>query len=589
MIFIIDIQMLQTIRDSIFLALKNFSKPGAFSISANNIKIEKAKDQSHGDIATNAAMMFAKHLAISPKILAEAICAMLKKNDCIESVDIAGPGFVNMKLKNASWQVVINEILERNEQFSETKTHVNESLNLEFVSANPTGPLHTGHARNAVFGSVVANLLKKIGYDVVTEFYINDKGNQIKLLALSLHLRYREALGATISKDDFKEGMYCGEYLKEIAQNLVDIYKDAFLNQSPSEWLEFFSKFVVQKMLENIKKDLGLIGVSIDTYSSEAEIFNKKIIFEALAILSQKDDIYEGFIPKPKGGGENNEWEDRPQTLFRATKYGDDIDRPLKKSDGTWTYFAGDIAYHFDKIKRGFSKMISIFGADHIGYVTRLKSAVSALSDNESKIEIILYQLVNFLENGEQIKMSKRAGNFIALKDVVEKVGKDVARYMMISRHHDVMIDFDFVKAIECSMDNPLFYIQYAYARISSVFRNYALLRPDFSKAELSSCSKSNLDDASEIALMRSLSFWPEYVASAAESIEPHRIPIYLQEIAHQFHSLWNKGKLNAQLRFIDANNNELTLSRLALLEATRLVLADGLKIIGINPIEEMK
>lgn len=581
--------MIETIKEIIFTALKNFAKPGDFNIVDNfhKIKIDRVKNQSQFDIATNAAMLFAKHFGTSHKILAEAISSALSKNEHVVAVSIDGPGFVNIKLKNESWQLVINEILKKQEEFSSSNVHCGETVNFEFVSANPTGPLHTGHARNAVFGSAATNLLKKIGYSVTTEFYINDKGNQIKLLAESLYLRYREALGAKISKEDFKNGMYCGEYLQDIAKNLANIHKDAFLNKEESEWIDFFSKFVVQKMLFNIKQDLALIGVSIDKYSSESEIDSRKLVYEAFAILSEKEDIYEGFLPKPKGI-ENEDWEERPQTLFKATKYGDDIDRPLKKSDGTWTYFAGDLAYHLDKMKRGFDRMIAVFGADHAGYVKRLQSAVMALSDNKAHIEVILYQLVNFLENGAPVKMSKRSGNFITLKEVVEKVGKDITRYMMISRRHDVTIDFDFAKAVENSMENPIFYIQYAYARISSVFRNYASLG-DFDQKKLLACQKSLLTDDAEISLMRCLSFWPEYVFSAANAIEPHRIPTYLQDIAYNFHALWNKGKANAQLRFIDQNNKDLTLARLSLLEATRIVLEDGLKIVGITPISEMK
>lgn len=587
--------MLQHIREIIFSILKHFAKPNESDIflDINKIKIEKIKNRAHGDISTNVIMIFSRLLGMqqnstAQKVLSDAVCIALRKNEYIENVSVVEPGFVNMKLHDQFWQSTINNILVQKEDFSKSKLYSNKSVNLEFVSANPTGPLHTGHARNAIIGSVTANLLRKIGCNVTTEFYINDKGNQINALARSLYLRYREALGAIISKEDFKEGMYCGEYLIEIAQDLANMYKDAFLNKAESEWLEFFSKFVVQKMLANIKTDLALIGVSIEQYSSEKEICDRQLASEAYAVLEEKEDIYEGFIPKPKGIV-SDDWEDRPQALFRATKYGDDMDRPLKKSNDSWTYFAGDVAYHYDKINRGFTRMIAIFGADHAGYIKRLQAAVTALSNGEAHIEVVLYQFVNFFENGLPVKMSKRAGNFITLREMVEKVGKDIARYMMISRRHDVMIDFDFVKVIECSMDNPIFYIQYAYARISSVFRNYESTCGSLDKEELKQCSKIYLTDEAEILLMRTLCFWPEYITAAANAIEPHRIPIFLQEIAHNFHFLWNKGKVNSSLRFIDVNNKEITFSRLSLLEATRIVLEDGMNILGITPMTELK
>ncbi len=557
-------------------------------MSSHAINIEKPRDPSHGDLSTNAAMMFAKQLGTKPLVLAKSICDALVLKKIVKEAVIAGPGFVNIKLQETFWQTVINEVIEKKDDYSLTNLNHSSMINVEFVSANPTGPLHTGHARNAVFGSVVVNLMKKIGHRVTSEFYINDQGNQIKSLAKSLHLRYREVLGAKVSEDEFKEDMYCGSYVRDLAKDLVDMYQDYFLNMSEPEWLDILGKFAVEKMMENVKIDLELIGVKMDVYTSEAELCRNKLVDEALAILSDRGDIYEGIIPQPKGML-LEDWEERPQTLFKSTKYGDDIDRPIRKSDGTWTYFAGDLAYHLDKIRRGYRKMVAILGADHSGYVKRLQAAVKAMSNGEAEIDIRLYQLVNFLENGNPIKMSKRSGNFITLKDVVNRVGKDITRYMMVSRHHDVMIDFDFAKVIECSMENPIFYIQYAYARICSVFRNYEASAGKIDADKLATCDKSQLTDESEIAIMRDLSFWPEYVASAALAIEPHRIPTHLQEIAQHFHSLWNKGKSNSELRFIDQNNKEATLARLSLLEATRIALEDGLKIIGIEPLAEMK
>jgi arginyl-tRNA synthetase len=570
-------------------ALKQFSGFDSSQISENSIVIEQPKDKLLGDLSTNAAMAFSKKIQVTTKVIAESIRWTLMKNQDIETVEIADPGFVNFKLKNSAWQKVIQEILEAGENYSFTNIGNGALMNVEFVSANPTGPLHTGHARNAVFGSVTANLMEKIGYKVTREFYINDRGNQITSLAKSLYLRYRETLGASVKNEEFTEDMYCGEYIKELAHELVNIYRNLLLNKEESELLDLLSKFAIERMLDGIKKDLLSLGVVMDKYTSESDICNKHMVEEAIAILANHGDIYEGILPKPKGRGESEtDWEERPQALFKATKYGDDIDRAIRKSDGSWTYFAGDLAYHLDKIKRGYKRMIAILGADHNGYAKRLKAAVAAMSDGEAEIEIRLYQLVNFLENGEPAKMSKRSGNFITLKDVIERVGKDVTRYMMISRHHDVMIDFDFVKVIGCSMDNPIFYIQYAYARICSVFRNYEAVFGQISQSELINCDKSILSDESEVSLLKSLAFWPEHIKAAAVAIEPHRITNYLQNISYNFHSLWNRGKIKTELRFIDKSNKELTVTRLSLLAATKCVLEDGFKIMGITPLSEM-
>jgi arginyl-tRNA synthetase len=579
------------IRGFIFAALKKFSQLDSTQISENLVLIDQPKDKNLGDLYTNAAMVFSKTLGTPPKILAEVIREAVSKSEDVVAISIAGPGFVNFKLKDSAWQRVIDEIIQKGKNYGYTNVVAEGTLiNVEFVSANPTGPLHTGHARNAVFGSVVVNLLKRIGYDVTAEFYINDRGGQIKSLARSLYLRYKEILGVEVSeKKDFKSGMYCGEYIKDLAKKLIEVYQDSFLNKCESEWVEPLSEFSLGEMLKDIKKDLALIGVMMDKYTSEAELCKQGMIEEAVAILEKYDDIYEGILPKPKKIGDEEEWEETPQTLFRSTKYEDDIDRAVKKSDGEWTYFAGDLAYHLDKIKRGYRKMVTILGADHNGYLKRLKAAVRALSGGEADIDIRLYQLVNFLENGSPIKMSKRAGNFITLKEVVEKVGKDVTRYMMISRHHDVMIDFDFAKAIEQSMSNPLFYVQYAYARICSVFRNYESKFGKLKEEELLNCDKTVLSDESEIILMQSLAFWPDQVKSAAIALEPHRIPSYLQNIAALFHSLWNKGKSNTELRFIDSDNLKDTMARLSLLFATKNVIEDGFDIIGITPMTEMR
>ncbi len=580
--------MLQVIRNAVLNAIYSF-KP-EIAISPNEILIERPKDVTLGDICTNAAMVFAKKVGTTSKELADAICKELIQDPNVLDTSIAGYGFVNIKVCNGYWRSLINRIILEGNDFSVTNNIGNNNkVNIEFVSANPTGPLHTGHARNAVFGSVAANLLEKIGYKVTREFYINDQGNQIKYLAKSVYLRYLELLGENISEDQFGNNMYCGTYIKDVAQKVLEKYGNIFQNKEESEWLNVLCKFSLGCLLDNIKSDLKDLGVVMDVYTSEAALCQKGLVNEALEILKQHDDIYEGILPKPKGTA-NEDWEERPQTLFRSTKYGDDIDRAIKKSDGTWTYFAGDLAYHLDKIRRGFNKMILVLGADHNGYVKRMKAAVSALSNNQANIEIRLYQLVNFLENGSPVRMSKRKGHFITLKEVVDRVGKDVTRYMMISRHHDVMIDFDFVKAVEFSMDNPLFYIQYAHARICSVFKYYKEIFnvSDVSYKDLLQVDKSSMLDDAEINLLKQLSFWPEQVKSTALAVEPHRIPIYLREIAAQFHSLWSKGKAEEQLRFINKNDKEKTLAKLSLLKAIQVVLSDGLKILGITPLLEM-
>lgn len=579
--------MLQAVRSAVLNAIHKI-KPD-INISQDGILVDKPKDCTLGDICTNAAMVFAKQIGTTPHELANMICQELMQNSNVLDTSIAGYGFVNIKVCNDYWRNLINRIILEGNEFSVTSNiSNNDKLNIEFVSANPTGPLHTGHARNAVFGSVSANLLEKIGYNVIREFYINDQGNQIKYLAKSVYLRYIELLGETISEDQFGPDMYCGEYIKDVAQKVLNKYGNQFLNKEESEWLEPLCHFSMECLLDNIKSDLKDLGVVFDIYTSEAELCKKGLVNEALNLLIEHNDIYEGVLPKPKGTSKED-WEERPQILFKSTKYGDDVDRAIKKSDGTWTYFAGDLAYHLDKIRRGYNKMLLVLGADHNGYVKRMKAAVSALSNNKANIEIRLYQLVNFLENGIPVRMSKRKGHFITLKEVVDRVGKDVTRYMMVSRHHDVMIDFDFVKAVEFSMDNPLFYIQYAHARICSVFKYYKeIFNVDISYRDLLQVNKSSLCDEAEINLIKQLSFWPEQVKSAAIAIEPHRIPTYLRGIASALHSLWSKGKSEEQLRFINKNDKEKTLAKLSLLKATQVVLSDGLNLLGITPLLEM-
>jgi arginyl-tRNA synthetase len=566
----------------IFGAVRDFLGDKVSAYGIDSICIEKPRSETFGDLCTNAAMVFSAIGNVDSKTLANHILHTLQKQDDVVNAQIAGPGFVNFTLSPQAWQAIINEVLVAGDKYGSTNVANGEYINIEFVSANPTGPLHTGHARNAVLGSVIANMFEKIGYNVIREFYINDKGNQIKSLARSVYLRYKECLGAKVDGPDFSEDMYIGEYVKSIANKLAQRHNTEFLEKNETEWLEVFGDFAVQEMLKNIKDDLRLLGISMDVYSSEKEIYNKNMVDEALVVLRESDDIYDGTMPRPKGM-DCEDWEPRVQTLFKSTKYGDDMDRTVRKSDGIWTYFAGDIAYHLDKIQRGYKKLINILGADHCGYVTRIRAAVKALSKGTVDINVVLYQLVNFLENGTPVKMSKRSGNFITLREIVEIVGADVTRFMMISKRHDVAIDFDLVKVTECSMDNPVFYIQYAYARICSVFRNVEKIFQGILLSDLLACDKACLTDRFELRLMKMITSWPEYIVSAAKTLEPHRIPHFLRELAASFHALWTN------VRFVDEKNYNMTIARLSLLVAVKIILKDGLDLIGIKPLEEMK
>ncbi|MDR1609347.1 MAG: arginine--tRNA ligase [Holosporales bacterium] len=553
------------------------------------VAVEPPHCKDHGDLYTNAAMIFAKRLGKPPREIANIICEHLLPLPEITEASTAGPGFINIRVATDVWKLRIGKIIRLGCNYSCTDTYRGIAVNVEFVSANPTGPLHTGHARNAVLGSVIANLLEKVGYDVTREFYINDLGSQIKSLARSVYLRYQESFGIAVPDDAFTEDMYCGEYIKDIAAALAEIHHDAFIGKDESEWLHPFCEFSIARMMDEAKNDLGLVGVTMDLYTSEAALHARGMIDRALAKLRENGDVYEGVLPRPKGIPDDEEWAELPQTLFNSTKYGDDVDRVIQKSDGTWTYFAGDLAYHLDKIERGYQRLVTILGADHNGYLKRLSAAVNAMSNGKVEFDVRLYQLVNFLENGAPVRMSKRAGNFITLRDVVECVGEDITRYMMISRHHDVMIDFDFAKVVECTMDNPLFYVQYAYARICSVFRHYESEFGKIDEAELAGCDTACITDDLEMELVKALAYWPEQVKAAAIALEPHRIPKHLQDIAHSFHALWNKGKVNVELRFIDRNDNGSTKARLALLLATKSVIDDGFKIIGVTPMQEMR
>lgn len=551
------------------------------------ITVEPPRDAAHGDAATNAAMLLSKAAGMKPRDLAEKLAEKLGTLDHIEQVEIAGPGFINLRMADDFWLSQITEVLENGKTYGNSNLGANTKMNVEYVSANPTGPMHVGHCRGAVVGDVLANLLAKAGYDVTKEYYINDAGAQVDVLARSLHLRYREALGETI--DEIPAGLYPGDYLVAPGKKLAARDSNKWVEAPEEDWLEEFRGFAIVEMMALIKEDLRLLGVDHDVFTSEAGLVSAGKVQAAFEHLEKKGDIYVGVLEPPKGKTPDD-WEPRPQTLFRATEFGDDVDRPLKKSDGSWTYFASDIAYHFDKYERGFNHMIDIFGADHGGYVKRMKAATKAITGGEGDLDVKLCQLVSLFDNGEPVKMSKRAGTFVTLRDVVERVGKDVVRFIMLTRKNDATLDFDFAKVTEQSKDNPVFYVQYAHARVNSVFRQAreAFPNQDFSDAALVGADLSALASEDEKMLVRRMAEWPRIVEQAAVAHEPHRIAFFLSEIAAEFHALWNKGRDNTALRFIVADNLAVTQARLAMIRAAALVIASGLDVLGVAPVEEM-
>lgn len=551
------------------------------------ITVEPPRDAAHGDAATNAAMLLSKAAGMKPRDLAEKLAEKLGTLDHIEQVEIAGPGFINLRMADDFWLSQITEVLENGKTYGNSNLGANTKMNVEYVSANPTGPMHVGHCRGAVVGDVLANLLAKAGYDVTKEYYINDAGAQVDVLARSLHLRYREALGETI--DEIPAGLYPGDYLVAPGKKLAARDGDKWVDAPEEDWLEEFRGFAIVEMMALIKEDLRLLGVDHDVFTSEAGLVAAGKVQAAFEHLEKKGDIYVGVLEPPKGKTPDD-WEPRPQTLFRATEFGDDVDRPLKKSDGSWTYFASDIAYHFDKYERGFNHMIDIFGADHGGYVKRMKAATKAITGGEGDLDVKLCQLVSLFDNGEPVKMSKRAGTFVTLRDVVERVGKDVVRFIMLTRKNDATLDFDFAKVTEQSKDNPVFYVQYAHARVNSVFRQAreAFPNQDFSDAALVGADLSALASEDEKMLVRRMAEWPRIVEQAAVAHEPHRIAFFLSEIAAEFHALWNKGRDNTALRFIVADDLAVTQARLAMIRAAALVIASGLDVLGVAPVEEM-
>ncbi len=561
--------------------------PGGLDMTG--VSVEPPRDPAHGDLATNAAMVLAKRAGKPPREIAAMLAKRLATRDGVAEVDVAGPGFINMRLDAAFWHTALARITASGTRYGAFDMGRGKSINVEFVSANPTGPLHVGHARGTVFGDVLAALLERAGYAVTREYYVNDAGAQVNTLARSVYQRYLEALGRKLGSDAFEDG-YPGDYLVPVGKALAGEHGDKFADAPESEWFETFRSFAVESMLSLIRDDLEALGVRHDHFSSEKKLVDDGQVQATFADLQSRDLIHEGVLEAPKGKPPPEDWEPRPQHLFRATAFGDEVDRPLKKSDGSWTYFATDIAYHRDKIKRGFDDMIDVWGADHGGYVKRMKAAVSAVSNDTAALDVKLCQMVKLSEGGKPVTMSKRSGQFVTLRDVVDKVGKDVVRFIMLTRKNDAPLEFDLARALEQSKDNPVFYVQYAHARIRSVQRRAEAEMPELMAGDLSTAADlSVLTDAAEIDLIKCLCGWPRTVDSAVQSHEPHRLAFYLQELAAAFHLLWNKGNEDHGLRFIIPEDSRMTAARLILIGAVAQVIALGFGIFAVQPAEEMR
>ena len=565
-------------------------------IDYSRVVVEPPRDASHGDMATNAAMVLAKEAKAKPRDLAEAIAARLRADELIDSVDVAGPGFINLTLKKDAWAEELRTVLCEGEAYGRIAPLAGAAkANVEYVSANPTGPMHVGHCRGAVFGDALCSLMQFAGRDVTREYYINDAGAQVDVLARSAFLRYREALGEDIGT--IPEGLYPGDYLKPVGQALAAEHGDRLRAMREAQWLPTVRGKAIKMMMDEIRDDLAALNIHHDVFFSERSLIetgNNKVA-ETIDFLRSRGDIYEGRLPPPKGKPVED-YEDRVQTLFRATAYGDDVDRPLIKSDGSYTYFASDIANHRNKFERGFADLIDVFGADHGGYVKRMQAAVKAVTAGKATLDVKIVQLVRLLRNGEPVKMSKRSGDFVTLREVVDEVGKDAVRFMMLYRKNDAVLDFDLAKVIEQSRDNPVFYVQYGHARGHSIFRNAreeAL--PDLPQdpqarvAYLAEASLERLTDPAELDLLKRLALFPRMIEGASAAHEPHRIAFYLYDLASEFHALWTKGRDLPYLRFIINNDAGITKARLAMVQGIVLVLASGLAILGVNAPDEMR
>ena len=582
-----EMNLFSDIRALVIDALNQMAAAGELpsGLDMTAVAVEPPRDAAHGDMATNAAMVLAKPAGKKPRDIAETLAAHLREDDRITSAEVAGPGFLNLRIAPDQWRDVIRAALHDGDGFGRADLGRGVKVNIEFVSANPTGPMHVGHTRGAVFGDALAALLQFAGYDVTREYYINDGGAQVDVLARSAYERYREANGL---EPEIREGLYPGDYLIPVGEALKAEYGDSLLDLPESEWLVPIRDFATERMMAMIRDDLALLGVEMDVYSSEKALYGTGRIEAAIERLRQAGLIYEGVLDPPKGKIPDD-WEPREQTLFRSSAHGDDVDRPVRKSDGAWTYFAPDIAYHWDKIDRGFDQLIDVFGADHGGYVKRMSAAVKALSNGRVPLDVKLIQLVKLFKNGEPFKMSKRAGTFVTLRDVVEQAGRDVTRFHLLTRKNDAALDFDFDKVLEQSKDNPVWYVQYASARINSVLRRAADMGVDTTDSALSNADLGRLTHQAELELARKVAEWPRTVEIAARANEPHRIAFFLYDIASDLHSLWNRGNDDTTLRFVQDGDRAETAAKIALARSVGVVISNGLGILGVTPATEMR
>lgn len=553
-------------------------------LDLGRVAVEPPRDAAFGDVATNAALLLARPAGRRPLELAADLAAALARQPDIASAEAAPPGFVNLRMRPTFWQRQVPGVLAAGEAYGRLAIGAGRRVNVEYCSANPTGPLHVGHGRGTVFGDALANLLERVGFAVTREYYVNDGGAQVEILARSLHLRYREALGEAIGA--IPAGLYPGDYLRPVAAAIAARDGARWRDLPEAEWLRPFIELGLEAMLDLIRGDLAALGVRHDLFVSERRLIDEGRIDEALAVLERQGLLYTGTLPPPKGRPVDD-WEPVPQLLFRATAFGDDVDRPLRRSTGDWTYFAADIAYHLDKLRRGHELLVDVWGADHGGYIKRMQAAVRALSEGKATLEVRVCQLVNLLDGGKPLKMSKRAGRIVTLRDVVDEVGRDVVRFIMLTRKNDAPLDFDLQKVTEQSKDNPVFYVQYAHARICSVFRNAAEagLAPGLASPE----ELALLSDPGELALLRQVAYLPRLLEAAAQHREPHRVAFYLHDLAAAFHHLWTRGNEDPTLRFLQPHEPGLSRARLAMLAAVRTALAAGLAVIGVTPVEELR
>jgi arginyl-tRNA synthetase len=585
----------QVFTEHVGAAVATLTKAGALAAPPDlaRIVVELPRDASHGDLATNAAMVLAKDAGLKPRDLAEKIAGELRKLPQVTKVDIAGPGFINLTLDPSVWRAALADAIHAVADYGKSGIGAGKPVNVEYVSANPTGPMHVGHCRGAVFGDALANLLALAGFAVTREYYINDAGAQVDALARSAFLRYREALGEDIGA--IPDGLYPGDYLKPVGAALAAEHGDRLKSQPETQWLPVVRAKAIAMMMDMIRDDLAALNIRHDVFFSERSLIEgQNQVGATIEWLRKQGHVFEGRLPPPKGG-EIEDWEDREQTLFRSTAFGDDVDRPLKKSDGSYTYFASDIAYHKSKFDRGFRDMIDVWGADHGGYVKRMKAAVKAVSADTAELDVKIVQLVKLMRAGVEVKMSKRAGEFVTLREVVDEVGRDAVRFMMLYRKNDAVLDFDLAKVIEQSRDNPVFYVQYGHARGYSVFRNAAEALSDLPSEDgararwLAETALDRLDDSAELALMRKIALYPRLLEAAALAHEPHRIAFYLYELASEFHAQWTRGYDAPHLRFIIQDDPQITRARLALVQGVVTVLASGLALLGVGAPREMR